>query len=220
MTNKYAGKFIVLDGPDGSGKSTQASLLSQWLRAQGVAVVSFRDPGTTKAGEAIRDILLCQKYGELTTNTELMLYMAARIELWDKKIKPSLEQGKCVVMDRWLSSSCAYQGFAGGFGIDKVLEVAKLAMRGLGELKSCEPKLFGDITIILDLPLSLSTTRLSKQLDRMELKGDDYHQKVRQGYKELIKMEENSDFGRINVVNATEKIEAVHQNIVAIVDTL
>ena len=119
MKNKLSGKFIVLDGPDGCGKTVQTKLLVDWLKEQGVAVETFREPGGTDIGEKIRQILLNPEHIQMSTRSELLLYMAARTQLWEEKIAPALKKGKCVVLDRWLSSTCAYQGFAGGLGDGK-----------------------------------------------------------------------------------------------------
>ena len=124
MKNKFAGKFIVLDGPDGCGKSTQTKMLAQWLTEQKVEVETFRDPGGTEIGEQIRQILLNPQHVAMDTRTELLLYMAARAQLWAEKIAPALKENKCVVLDRWLSSTCAYQGHAGGFGTEKIIKIA------------------------------------------------------------------------------------------------
>jgi dTMP kinase len=108
QTNKLTGKFIVIDGPDGCGKTTQTKLLVQWLKEQGVAVETFREPGATAIGEKVRQILLNPEHIAMGTETEVMLYMAARVQLWQEKIAPALKQNKCVILDRWLSSTCAY----------------------------------------------------------------------------------------------------------------
>jgi dTMP kinase len=112
IQNSIKGKFIVLDGPDGCGKSTQAKLLAQWLKDQGVLTSRFRDPGDTAIGEKIRDILLSPEHPTMSTRTELLLYMAARSQLWIERIAPALAEKQCVVLDRWLSSTCAYQAYA------------------------------------------------------------------------------------------------------------
>ena len=203
LKNRFSGKFIVLDGPDGCGKSTQAAMLSDWLGQQDTEVVMFRDPGTTVIGEKIRQILLAPEHDVMSTRTELLLYMAARAQLWAEKIKPALDQNKCVILDRWLSSTCAYQGYAGGFGIDKVLKIAA----------DCLERYLPDLTIILDVGIETSSTRLNAELDRMEQKGDEYHKKVRQGF--LTLAEERSDFV---VVDASQEIEAVHKRIVEFVN--
>ena len=114
----------MLDGPDGCGKTTQVKLLVDWLAKQGADVVSFREPGATAIGEKIRQILLNPEHIAMTTAAEVMLYMAARVQLWNEKITPALKAKKCVVVDRWLSSTCAYQGHARGFGMDKVIKIA------------------------------------------------------------------------------------------------
>src|SRR3972149_3409771 len=143
-TTKLKGKFIALDGPDGCGKTTQAKLLVDWLAKHGVDVVSSREPGATAIGEKIRRILLNPEHIAMTTAAEVMLYMAARVQLWNEKIAPILKTGKCVVLDRWLSSTCAYQGHAGGFVMDKVIKIAV----------DCLEKCWPDLTIILDVDLA------------------------------------------------------------------
>ncbi|GAG08104.1 unnamed protein product, partial [marine sediment metagenome] len=112
MKNKFSGKFIVLDGPDGCGKTTQTKLLVQWLGEKGVEVATFREPGGTAIGEKIREILLNPDHIAMSTVAEVMLYMAARVQLWQEKIAPALKDNQCIVLDRWLSSTCAYQGCA------------------------------------------------------------------------------------------------------------
>ena len=199
MKEKLKGKFIVLDGPDGCGKSTQAGLLVDWLNDKGLTTGRFRDPGDTAIGEKIRDILLNPEHLAMNTRTELLLYMAARAQLWSEKIAPAIKEGKCVVLDRWLSSTCAYQGYAGGFGIDKVIGIAE----------DCLERVWPDLTIILDVDLETAATRLDRQLDRMEAKGDGYHKKVREGFLQLS--QDRKDFV---VVDASPNIETVHRNVI------
>ena len=196
MKNKFAGNFIVLDGPDGCGKSTQAKLLAEWAKQQGGQVVALRDPGATAIGEKIRQILLNPEHIAMSLRTELLLYMAARAQLWDEKIKPALENNRCVILDRWLSSTCAYQGYAGGFGIENVIKVAE----------GCLERVWPDLTIILDVDLDTAAKRLDKNLDRMEQKGAGYHKKVRQGFIELAKNHKN-----IVLVDGSSDVEAVHK---------
>jgi dTMP kinase len=197
------GKFIVLDGPDGCGKSTQCRLLAEWVKKQGIEVETFRDPGTTEIGEEIRKILLNPQNTAMGTRTELLLYMAARAQLWEEKIKPSLQKNKCVIMDRWISSTCAYQGFAGGFGIDKIIKIASDSLE----------RVWPELTIILDVDLKTAATRLNAELDRMEQKGDDYHEKVRRGFLKLT-----CDYPNIQVVDAANAIEQVHQRVVKLIE--
>jgi dTMP kinase len=202
MNTKLSGKFIVLDGPDGCGKSTQAKMLIQWLEKQGVNTVRFRDPGDTDIGEKIREILLNPEHCLMSTETEVLLYMAARAQLWTERIAPALKSNQCVVLDRWLSSTLAYQGWAGGFGLDRIIKIAE----------DCLEKIWPDITIILDLDLISASKRMNRQLDRMEAKGDEYHNKVREGFLKLAEQQEN-----VCVVDAGSDIESVHQNVIQLI---
>src|SRR4030065_1625636 len=161
LKDRLQGKFIVPAGPDGCGKSTQAGLLVKWLEGRGVSTSRFRDPGDTSIGEKIREILLNPEHLAMDTRTELLLYMAARAQLWAEKIAPALQANRCVVLDRWLSSTCAYQGFAGGFGTDKVIRIAT----------DCLERVWPDLTIILDVDLKTAAERLDRQLERTEGRG-------------------------------------------------
>ncbi|MCD6174552.1 MAG: dTMP kinase [Planctomycetes bacterium] len=202
MNEKLTGKFIVLDGPDGCGKSTQSRLLSEWIAEQGVDVVSYRDPGTTLVGEKIRNILLDTAHEGMGDNVEVLLYMAARAQLWKEHIGPDLAAGKCVLMDRWLSSTCAYQGFAGGFGIEKVIRIA---------MDSLE-RIWPDLTVVLDVDTETAAARMQRDLDRMEQKGDAYHVKVREGFLKLPDIEPS-----VKVVDARQTVEQVHKDILKLI---
>lgn len=202
MKDKLSGRFLVLDGPDGCGKSTQVGLLAQWLDEQGVAVSRFRDPGDTAIGEKIREILLNPEHLSMSTQTEVSLYMAARAQLWVEKIAPALRESRCVILDRWLSSTCAYQGWAGGFGMEKIIKIAT----------DCLERIWPDLTIILDVDLKTAAQRLNRQLDRMEAKGDGYHKKVREGFLELAKQHED-----IIAVDATGEVDTIHKKILKLV---
>ena len=202
LKEKLGGKFIVLDGPDGCGKSTQARLLAEWLGGQGIATVQLRDPGDTVIGEQIRHILLRPEHGAMDTRTELLLYMAARAQLWAEKIGPAIAEGKCVVLDRWLSSTCAYQGYAGGFGMDKVMRIGE----------DCLERVWPDLTIVLDVDLETASRRLKRELDRMEQKGDGYHEKVRRGFLELARRREE-----FSVVDAAGDIETVRNGVLDVI---
>jgi len=202
VKEKMSGRFIVLDGPDGCGKTTQTELLADWLKEQGVEVVTFREPGGTAIGEKIRQILLNPNHIAMDTATEVMLYMAARVQLWAEKIAPALKENKCIILDRWLSSTCAYQGYAGGFGMEKVIKIAE----------DCLERPWPDLTIILNVDLKTASQRLNRNLDRMERKGDGYHQKVREGFLKLANQQEN-----VTVVDATDNIEMVHKKVIEVV---
>lgn len=205
MKNKFSGKFIVLDGPDGCGKTTQTKLLAEWLKEKGVAVETFREPGGTAIGEKIRRILLNPEHIAMSTSAEVLLYMAARVQLWQEKIAPALQQQKCIILDRWLSSTCAYQGHAGGFGIQRIIKIAT----------DCLGKPWPDLTIILDVDLETASARLNRDLDRMERKGDGYHQKVRDGFLKLAQEQKN-----FFVIDATQDIDAVHKKVIETVEKI
>ncbi|HOK94604.1 MAG TPA: dTMP kinase [Anaerohalosphaeraceae bacterium] len=198
MSSMLKGKFIVLDGPDGCGKSTQVRLLAEHIAGAGIDVVSYRDPGTTVVGEKIRAILLDPSHEGMGDNVEVLLYMAARAQLWLEHIGPDLAAGRCVLMDRWVSSTCAYQGWAGGFGIERVIRIAADALT----------RVWADRTIILDVDLNTAKQRMCRQLDRMEQKGDAYHAKVREGFLKLPDYDSNA-----RIVNGRLSIENVHRDI-------
>lgn len=174
---KLAGKFLVFEGPDGSGKSTQFRRLLRTVEAAGVTVCEVREPGGTGVGERIRDILLDHAHKDMTLACEMLLYMASRAQLIDQKILPALKRGELVLADRFLPSTLAYQGTAGGMPIKDITDVARVALRG------CAP----DLVIIFDVDQETAAKRLSPLLDRMEAKGAEFHSKVREGYLEQIK---------------------------------
>ena len=196
---RLRGRLIVLDGPDGCGKTTQAGLLTQCLQGQGVPTSKFRDPGNTTIGERIRDILLSPEHLAMTTRTEILLYLAARAQLWQERIVPALREKECVVLDRWVSSTFAYQGHAGGFGMSNAI---KLATDSLA-------RVWADLTIVLDVDLETCASRMPRKRDRMEAKPKKYHEKVREGFLQLAR--EHDGF---LVVDASGQIETVHARVI------
>ena len=128
LPKKLAGRFIVFDGPDGAGKSTQLFMLRDHLAGGGAQVHCVRDPGGTVVGDRIRQILLDRDSGGISPMCETMLFMASRAQLYSEIIKPALERQKCVLCDRWVSSIYAYQAVAGEAGADLVLQVAQTAL--------------------------------------------------------------------------------------------
>lgn len=194
--DKLAGKFLVIDGPDGAGKSTQQALLAQWLRGEGLAVRETRDPGGTSIGDRIREVLLDTRHGEMAVATELMLYMASRAQLAAEVVRPALEAGRCVLCDRWVSATIAYQG-AGGADPEVVRTVARAAV---GEL--AKP----DLTLLLDLPVEEGLGRKSDTSpDRMEARDVEFHRRVRELF--LAQAEQAPD--RFAVVEASSPAERV-----------
>lgn len=155
------GHFIVIDGPDGSGKSTQTRLLADRLLSAGIDVECVRDPGGTVVSEKIRELLLDPSVPDMDTVTEMFLYMASRTEMVDQIIRPAIEEGRTVLCDRFVSSTIVYQGVVGGVDIDGILAAGHLACG----------KIWPDLTLLLDIPASHSTKRMNRKHDRMELKG-------------------------------------------------
>jgi dTMP kinase len=203
--SKYAGKFIVLDGPDGCGKSTQLTILSDKIKKNNVSIATYRDPGTTVIGEKIRQILLDTANEKMANNSEVMLYTASRAQLWHEKIKNDLALNKCVLLDRWVSSTCAYQGKAGGFGIENIIKLSNI----------CLERVWPDLTIILDIDTETAKKRIKRALDRMEMKNARYHKKVRQGFLGLAEIVDN-----IVVIDASDTVENVHSNVLDAVERI
>lgn len=166
------GRFIVLDGPDGSGKSTQFARLAAAVREAGLAVREVREPGGTPIGEQIRRVLLDPANAEMDVRCELLLYMASRAQLVAQEIAPALARGELVLADRFLSSTLAYQGAAGGLERDDILRIGHFA------IGACRP----DLVVILDVDERVASTRLNPLLDRMERKGAEFHRRVREGF--------------------------------------
>lgn len=172
--------FLVLEGVEGSGKSTQARLLSEWLASAGVAHVLTREPGGTQVGEEIRRALL--HGGDVPPRTELLLMVAARAAFVDQVVRPALERGEVVIADRYELSSLAYQGYGRGVPLDDVRRVSAFATDGL------QP----DLTILLDLDPQEGAVRRQQAgaaADRIESAGDDFHRNVGRAYRLLSRSE-------------------------------
>jgi dTMP kinase len=165
--------FITFEGVDGSGKSTQARLLAEQLRAEGREVVTTREPGGTGLGERVRELVLG---GDgVAPWAETALFAAARAQLADEVIRPALARGADVVCDRYLDSSLAYQGLARGLGVERVLELNLLVTAGL----------LPDRTFLLLVPLEQAAGRRGAEPDRIEREGDEFVARVDGAYREL-----------------------------------
>jgi dTMP kinase len=168
----HRGFFLVLDGPDGGGKTTQASRLVDWLRERGFDVVACRDPGATPLGDRLRAILMQRDAVPLSMRAEMLLFMASRAQMVEEIIRPAMESGHVVVCDRFLLATIVYQGFAGGLDPAEVSGVGRAATGGL----------LPDLTILLDVPPETARGRVGAGRDRIEDRPAAYHESVRAGY--------------------------------------
>lgn len=194
------GKFVVLDGPEGCGKSTQVKLLQKRLiEAAGPELVLVRDPGATRIGEQVRSILLNPDHSEMAMRCEMLLYMAARAQMMGEIIQPALAAGKFVLSDRFVSSTLAYQLDGDGLTADEIAQVANVAIRGR----------WPDLTILLDMPVEKSFARVRREKDRIELRPAAYHEQVRRNY--LAQADARPDHYRI--VDADAEPAEVHERI-------
>ena len=172
------GKFLVFAGPDGSGKTTQFDRFAEHCREAGLGVCDVREPGGTTIGEQIRRILLDPASPEMSVRCEMMLYMASRAQLVEQTIAPALQRGELVLADRFISSTLAYQGAAGGLSPEEILAVGRVAVQSS----------WPDLTVIFDVDQRVAGARLPSRragtpgLDRMERRSAAFHARVRQGF--------------------------------------
>jgi len=199
------GRFIVLDGIDGAGKSSQVAPLCEWLAARGLRVTTCRDPGSTAAGDAIRAILLDRHEIRLAPTSEMLLYMAARAQLVAEVIEPALARGEWVLSDRYLLANIVYQGHAGGLDPDAIRGVGAVATGGR------EP----DLVLLLDVDLATAAGRLSRPLDRLESRGEEFRARLRAGY--LAEAARAS--GRIAVIDAAAEPGVVAERLRQVLGT-
>ncbi len=182
MTQATSGVFITLEGPEGSGKTTQLPLLAAWLEAQGYDVVQTREPGGTAIGERVRALLHDPVHVEMEPRAEILLYSASRAQLVGEVIRPALRAGQWVLCDRYFDSTYAYQGYGRGLSLDALRRITAFATDGLTP----------DVTLYLDLPPEIGLQRRQQggeemnRLDREELA---FHRQVRAGYQALAARE-------------------------------
>jgi dTMP kinase len=190
--------FVTFEGVDGSGKSTQARLLAERLRAEGREVVLTREPGGTALGEEVRSLLL---HGERVAPwAEAALFAAARAQLVDEVIRPALARGADVVCDRYLDSSLAYQGLARGLGIERVLELNLLATSGL----------LPDRTFLIQVSPAEAAARRDDEPDRIEREGAAFAEEVDRAYGELARVFEQRVVVVDGTLNAEDIAETIH----------
>jgi dTMP kinase len=166
------GRFIVFEGPDGSGKTTQAARLVAWLASIGRDVVACREPGGTALGERLRSILLERSNVAIGMRAEMLLFMSSRAQLVEEVIRPALARGAIVVVDRFLLSTVVYQGCAGGLDVEELWRVGLTSTAGL----------LPDLTLLVDVPPEVAEARIGPPRDRIEDRGDDSRKRVREGF--------------------------------------
>jgi dTMP kinase len=192
--------FFSFDGIDGAGKSTQMSLFCDWLKERGCELVTCRDPGSTALGEQIRDVLLhSDDLTPIARRSEMLLYMAARAQLVDEIIRPALSAGRIVVSDRYLLANLVYQGHAGGLDVETIRNVGCVATEGI----------WPDAVFLLDLPPGAADRRLDRALDRMERRGSDYRQRLRDGFL----AEAARPNSKVHVIDADRPVEIIQAEI-------
>jgi dTMP kinase len=191
------GLWITLEGGDGSGKTTQATLLERWLVAEGRTVVRTREPGGTEVGNLIRDIVLHHR-GDIAPRAEALLYAADRAHHVATLVRPALARGEVVIQDRYLDSSVAYQGAGRVLDAGEVRELSLWAAGGA----------LPDVTVLLDIDPDSARRRLDaddKPFDRLEAEKADFHARVRAAYLDLAAAEP----GRFLVLDATQPVDAL-----------
>ncbi|HEX8325694.1 MAG TPA: dTMP kinase [Tepidisphaeraceae bacterium] len=210
-------RFIVFDGNEGCGKSTQIKLLYDHLQRHGVDVVMVRDPGTTRVGEMIRHILLDPANTDMAMRCEMLLYMAARAQMMKELILPALTAGKTVLSDRFVSSTLAYQLGGDGLNAEQIRAVGDIAIGGN----------WPDLTLVLDLPVEKSRVRVQAKFqrqtlfgtdnqpltkDRIEERPIDYHRQVRENFLAQAR----TDPDRYRIIDADRAPDEVHRDVLRV----
>jgi dTMP kinase len=194
--------FITLEGPDGSGKTTQVAPLEEYLRQVGYDVITTREPGGTRIGNEIRQTLLNLRSEGMNPRSEILLFLAARAQLVEETIRPALQRGTLVISDRYGDSTLAYQGYGSGADLDTLRQLLRFAT---GDLQP-------DLTILFDLDAAEGIRRRQNfggEWNRLDANPQEYHDRVRQGYLELAAREPQ----RWVVMDASQPREAVQANL-------
>ena len=192
------GLFITFEGADGCGKTTQLNLLREYLQNNNFDVLVTREPGAKGLGEKLRDILLNYD-GEVSNRCESFLFLADRAQHIDTIVKPAIEKGQIVLCDRHTDSTVAYQGYGRGIDIDQINKLNNIATDGL------KP----DLTFVFDIDIETSMSRVGAEKDRMESAGNEFFNRVRNGYPQIAKNEPQ----RGKVIDATKSIDKVFESV-------
>ena len=198
-----SGLFITFEGADGCGKTTQIKLIDEYLRNKGYETLLTREPGAKGLGTKLREILLNYD-GEVSPRCESFLFLADRAQHVDCIIKPAVKEGVIVLCDRHTDSTIAYQGYGRGVNIDELKRLNDLATSGL------KP----DLTIVYDVDVETSQSRVGNEKDRMESAGKEFFERVRKGFLEIAKQEPE----RVKVIDSTKTIEEIHAKTTELVE--
>ncbi len=199
------GLFITLEGPDGSGKTTQARWLAEWLTAQGYPLLTTREPGGTRIGEAIRAVVHDCAHIEMAPQAEILLYSASRAQHVAEVIRPALAAGKLVLCDRYFDSTYAYQGYGRGLPLATLRVITEFAVQGL----------LPDLTLYLDVAPEIGLQRRARgggELNRLDREALAFHERVRAGYLELAAAEP----ARWRIIDANRSPEDVQHTLRAL----
>ncbi|SFB22537.1 MULTISPECIES: dTMP kinase [unclassified Bacillus (in: firmicutes)] len=196
------GIFITIEGPEGAGKSTIISMLTEKLISSNFDVLLTREPGGIDIAEQIRNVILNTENTAMDPRTEALLYAAARRQHLIEKVKPALAEGKVVLCDRFVDSSLAYQGYARGLGIDEVFKINEFAIEDM----------MPELTLFFDLEPALGLERIGlnngREVNRLDLEKLDFHERVREGYHILL----NRFSDRMVLIDASGPIEQVYRD--------
>ena len=205
ITPERKGIFISFEGIEGTGKTIQSKLLYEHFRKTGHAVILTEEPGGTRIGLKIRDLLLSVENKEITPVTELLLYNASRTQHLEEVILPALNEGSIVITDRFSDSTVAYQGYGRGLDLKLIDSVERIVTEGL------KP----DITLLLDLDAETGLLRNKgiNKIDRLELEDFEFHKRVRNGYLQIAAR----DPERIKLIDASKNIEEIQDQIIDVV---
>ncbi|MBC8375476.1 MAG: dTMP kinase [FCB group bacterium] len=199
--------LISFEGIDGSGKSTQCKMLYHELLDRGYGVHLYREPGGTTISEKIRDILLDRENDKMSPITEMLLYFSSRNQLITEKVLPALNRGEIVLLDRFVDSTIAYQGYGRDLSLESIRKVAEVA---IGDLSP-------DLTILVDTPLDTAENRMdNRELDRLEAENADFKQRTREGYLQLV----NDEPDRFLLLDGRETIEELKRLVIERVDRI
>lgn len=195
--------FITFEGPEGAGKTTIIHKIEEKLTQYTDEFLITREPGGIDIAEKIREIILNPAHTMMDERTEALLYAASRSQHFFEKVNPALQSGKVVICDRFIDSSLAYQGYARGLGIDEVLKINEFA---IGQRMP-------DLTVLFDIPPEVGLERIRQnrihEVNRLDKEHISFHEKVREGYKEVVKRYPN----RIKVIDATKPLEQVFEEV-------